>query len=220
MDIYSFILQNREIFKLIYAIFIVLVCVVIVLKTNRLYHLSFHSGIRYFRNAFLFYGLAFFSRYLLGFFVEHDITNILFEFFIVVAGFFLLYSLLWKKMESGHEIYSSIFNSKLLIFYFMAIIIAIIDLVWATMYVMFFSQIILFFFVSILSFIKFKNRTNKAKFPGFHFLAMVIMFFAWLLNSLAPKFFLWNPIALINIYLLNAVFFMVFLFGVVNISRG
>ncbi len=218
MDLYSFVLGNREIFKLIYALFILIICVIIVFRTNRLFQLSLHQGIRYFRNAFFFYGLAFFSRYILDLFLGHHIVDPLFEFFIIVAGSFLLYSLLWKKIESEKGTHSSLFNSRILIFYFMAIIIALIDTIWSTMYVMFFSQIVLFLFASIISFYKFKNNEKRKKFPGFHFLAMILMFFAWILNLLAPLLFSWNPIALINIYFFNAVFFLVFLFGAIKIS--
>ena len=69
MDIYGFIIQNKELFKIIYALVIVLICILIVIKTNKLFRLSFHTGIRYFRNTFFFYGIAFAIRYLFKFFV-------------------------------------------------------------------------------------------------------------------------------------------------------
>ena len=37
MGFYSFILENRELFKIVYALIIVLICTVIVLRTNKIF---------------------------------------------------------------------------------------------------------------------------------------------------------------------------------------
>jgi hypothetical protein len=95
MDIYSFIIANKDLFKIIYAFLIILICLFIVLKTHKLFHLSLHPGIRYFRNAFFLYGIAFFARYFLSLVIKQPlVTTSIFEFFIIMAGFFLLYSLI------------------------------------------------------------------------------------------------------------------------------
>ena len=102
---FNLIIENKEIIKLFYGIVIGLICLIIVLKTDRLFRISLHQGIRYFRNAFLFFGIGFIIRYLLGALFSYEffsysyypIFNILFEFFLIMAGFFLIYSLLWKK---------------------------------------------------------------------------------------------------------------------------
>ena len=126
MDLIAAIIQNKEVFKVLYAIVIVLVCSIIVLRTHKLFHLSLHQGIRYFRNAFFFYGIGFFIRYILGSSWIYTnlnqyyllIIELLFEFFLVMAGFFLLYSLLWKKFESaGSKPLTSLFHSRIAIFY-------------------------------------------------------------------------------------------------------
>ena len=98
MDLYNFIVENKEIIKLFYGLVISLICFFIVFRTNKLFQLSSHQGIRYFRNAFFFYGIAFFARYLFGAIAHYGyITTytftikIIFEFFLVMGGFFLLY---------------------------------------------------------------------------------------------------------------------------------
>jgi hypothetical protein len=220
MDIYSFIIANKDIFKIIYACLIVLICLVIVLKTHKLFHLSLHPGIRYFRNAFFFYGISFFVRYLLSFTVSTQLTIPVFEFFIIMAGFFLLYSLIWKKIQGEKFGSFSFFNSRVSIFYLMALIIVILVILWGTIYFMFLSQIILFLIASIVSFVNYKNKKDSHKFPGFYFIAMILMLAAWILNSLAPTLFNWSPIALINIYFFNSIFFLVFLYGVIKITKN
>ncbi|MCX6746632.1 MAG: hypothetical protein NTU63_00685 [Candidatus Pacearchaeota archaeon] len=63
MSLYSWIITNKEVFEIIYALMICLICALIVVKTDRFFRLSLHQGIRYFRNAFLFYGIAFLFKY-------------------------------------------------------------------------------------------------------------------------------------------------------------
>ena len=53
--------------ELIYFIVIFTFCVIIYLKTKDIYHLSKHKGIKYFRDIFLFFALAFFFRLLVLF---------------------------------------------------------------------------------------------------------------------------------------------------------
>ncbi len=220
MNLYLFIIQNKEIFKLIYAFVIVLISVLIVLKTHKMYRLSLHPGIRYFRNAFFFYGIAFFVRYFLIYaLTNYQIITPIFEFFIIMGGFFLLYSLLWRRFEGekGHN--SSLFNPKTLILYTFTIIIVVLNIIWKTLYLMFYSQILLFFIASIISFYNYRKNKGRHKFTLFYFIAMVLMFFAWIINSLVSTVFNSSPAALINIYIFNALFFLLFLYGVVRLTK-
>ena len=60
---YNWVMSHKDIFKLIFTIVISISCFVIVSRTHRIFKLSENQGVRYFRNAFLFYGLAFIFRY-------------------------------------------------------------------------------------------------------------------------------------------------------------
>ena len=227
MYLYNFIVQNKELIKIFYGLIIVFICLIIVLKADRLFRLSMHKGIRYFRNAFFFYGIGFLMRYILGtpflkkiIVVNFGITKFLFEFFMIMAGFFLLYSLIWKKIEVSEEDYpSSLLNKKILIFYIMTLIFVILDFIWQTFFFMFFSQIVLFFCASIISFVNYKNKGNKNKFLKFYFIAMILSFLAWTLNALTMLLLNWNYSALITIYILNMIIFLLFLYGVINVTK-
>lgn len=225
MSLYSLILENKVVLEIFYALIISFICMIIVLKTDRFYKLSLHQGIRYFRNAFFFYGIAFIVRYMFGLFSDLSIDyayalRILFEYFIVMAGFFLFYSLVWKKFESSKEEYiSSLFNLKIAIFHVMAIILAMLDNLWLTYYFMFFSQIIIFFYASVISFINYRNQGRQHKFLKFYFVAMLLSFTAWLLNLLAASYFKWHPGVLIPIGVINVIFFLLFLYGVIKVAQ-
>lgn len=221
----EWIITNKEIIKVIYGFLIILFCLIIVLRTDRLFRISLHKGIRYFRNAFFFFGLGFFFRYLLcenfidiipGYF-----SNVIFEYFLTMAGFFLLYSLIWKKVESTKTDYaSSLFNLRIGIFYIMALLIVLLDVIWGYYYFMFGSQILLFIFITILSLKNYLYNGKKHKFLKFYFIAMFLSLIAWILNSLAGLFFSWNPMVIIIIYLLNLIIFSLFVLGVIKFTKS
>ncbi len=225
---FNLIIENKEIIKPFYGIVIGLICLIIVLKTDRLFRISLHQGIRYFRNAFLFFGIGFVIRYLLGALFSYEffsylyypIFNILFEYFLIMAGFFLIYSLLWKKLETSHKPYrSSLLNIKIIVLYIMAFVLVFLDYIWQTYSLMFFSQIVLFVFASVISLINYLKNGEKYKFLKFYFLAMLLTLSAWTLNALALLYFNWNQNIIMSSYILNIIIFLLFLYGVVKITK-
>ena len=215
----EWIIENKELLKFIYTFLIAGICAIIVVKTDRLFGLSSHQGIRYLRNAFLFFGVGFIVRSLLGIpSLPHDMLRVLFEFFLIMAGFFLLYSLLWKRFKTFIK-FSSLFNPWILIFYLMALIIALIDNLWSTHILMFFSQILLFSFASIISLKNYIKNGKKHKFLKFYFVAMVLSLAAWTLNALAALYFKWDQAIVLNVYVINIIIFLLFLYGVVKVTK-
>ena len=218
MYLYDFLLGNRTFLKLIFTIIIGLICFIIVLRTHKLFKLSYHQGIRYFRNAFFFYGLAFILRYLIEI-VSPSVTKLVFEFFLIMAGFFLLYSLMWKKFESEGEVrYSSLFNSRILLFYILTLILVFLDYLWQGYYFMFGSQIILFIYACIISYINYK-KSNGRGFAGLYFIVMLLNLMAWAANFIVSIFFEWYKPIVIGIYVLNVIIFLIFLYGVLSVTR-
>jgi len=226
MELYSWILQNKEVIKIIYALLIVFICKIITLKSHKMFKLSSYQGIRYFRNAFFFYGIAFFIRYIIGsnllpFSKDYFPTiSFLFEFFLIMAGFFLLYSLLWKKIEPAHQIVtSSLLNTRLFIFYIMTIVLVFLDYLWHSFHFLFFSQIVVFLFAFAISLSNYKSKGKNRKFLKFYVLAMFLALVAWILNALTGLIFNWDPKTMISVYLLNVVMFLVFLFGIIKVTK-
>ncbi len=227
MDWYSFIILNRELIKIIYGIIIVIICLVIVAKSHRLFKLSSYEGIRYFRNAFLFYAIAFIFRYIGGSFIFYgivdanytDLIRIVFEFFLIIAGFFLLYSLLWKRIEGSRGSFSSILNLRILVFYGMAFIITILDYTWNSYYFMFFSQIIIFICAAVISYINYIVDGKKGKFLKFYFLAMILALISGILNTAVAAYLNWDRGVLFFVYIINILIFLLFLYGIIKITN-
>jgi hypothetical protein len=225
MSLYSLAVENKFILEAFYALIICSVCMLIVLKTDRFYKLSLHKGIRYFRNAFFFYGIAFVVRYIFGIFSDFSlhyafVLKMLFEYFLVMAGFFLLYSLIYRKIESPLEEYkSSLFNAKIFSFHIVAFLISVLDYLWNTYLFMFFSQIVIFFCMLIISFANHRKLGRQRKFLKFYFVAMFLGLVAWTLNLLVSVYFHWNQAILMNIGIINVIFFLLFLYGVIKFTQ-
>lgn len=223
--IYDWILTNKELLKIIYALIICSICAIIVLKTDRLFKISNYQGLRYFRNAFFLYGIAFFVRFILGAITISNyqhiypiIIKMVFEFSIVMAGFFLFYSLIWKKIEKDQN-YNSLFNIKIGIFYLLTLIITLLDFSLNTDILMYTSQIILFIIMSLISYKNYTKAGRKHKFLKFYFITMIIGTLTWILNTALFYFLNWNKVVQMQVYALNIIFFLVFMYGITKFTK-
>ena len=226
--IFGWIIENKEILKIIYALLICSIAAIITLKTDRLFKISDHQGLRYFRNSFFFYGLAFFTRFILGKAtisiykygeVYQQITILLFKFFIIMAGFFLLYSLIWKHVEKIKN-YHSFLNLRVSLFYVATLLIISLDFIFNTNIFMYLSQVGLFFILSVLAYKNYIKDKGESVFLKYYFTTMLLGFIAWILNTILYCFLSGDPgITQIFIYGLNILFFIFFLFGIIKITN-
>jgi len=201
--IYNFVAGNIELLRFFYSMLIVFICLIVVIKTDRLFKISFHQGIRYFRNAFFFYGVAFILRYSLTYDSYFFLIRPFFQFFMIMAGFFK----------------SSFFNPIIFVFYIITLMIIFLDFLWSTYYFMFFSQIILFGLASIISCKNYKQNGKRHKFLRLYFIIMILSFFAWVFNFVFGTFFNWRLRWLANVYALNIIVFLIFLYGVIKLTK-
>lgn len=217
--IYSLIAENIGVFRFFYSMLIAFICLIIVIKTDRLFKISFHQGIRYFRNAFFFYGIAFILRYSLTEGTPYFyLIRAFFQFFMMMAGFFLLYSLLWKNLETNKGSRSSLFNPIVFVFYMITLGIVLLDYIWKGYYFMFFSQIIIFAIASIIGCKNYMANGKKHRFLRTYFIALLLSFFAWALNFIFGGYFDWRLRWLTGVYALNTIVFLIFLYAVIKLT--
>lgn len=223
--LYEWILANKELLKVTYALIICFICAAIVLKTDRMFKLSDYQGLRYFRNAFFFYGLAFIVRFILGgipTLIEGQIyffnIKFFFEFFIVTAGFFLLYSLVWKHVEREKS-YHSFLNIRSGILYAISFSIVFLNFILNTSLFMYLSQIALFITAGFISYQKWKRDGEKHVFLKYYFIIMILGLIAWILNMALDYFLNWNKILQMGVYVLNVFFFFFFLYAITKITK-
>jgi uncharacterized membrane protein YhaH (DUF805 family) len=182
---------------LIYTTVVVLSCLVIYFKTKLIYDLSGHKGIQYFRNAFLFFAIAFLSRFLIKVFavtfrLTHDLgitkeLSILFLFIFIYASslavFYLAYSVAYKKLKDTK------YNVPLL--HIISLFIALITLIFQSATLFILSQTILFIFAAIASYTTHKKSKNKTHLGKWYTIYILLLIF-WILNLIdiaIPNFF-------------------------------
>lgn len=63
MALPRFLIDPNFLIELVYSIIVMLSCFIIYFKTNQIYKLTSHKGIKYFRMTFLFFGISYFLRF-------------------------------------------------------------------------------------------------------------------------------------------------------------
>ncbi len=176
--------------ELVFSVVVIALCLMIFFRTKELYRLTKHRGISYFRMTFLFFALAFFFRFLFHLFA---ISGMVFEFhfprgimgplpllvttyFSTIAIFYLLLSLLWKKVNPEHFLaiaHVAAFSVSMLVF------------VFRTVQVLAAVQLLLVACALLLAFIRSKHSKGFSKL----FVIYVLLFIGWIANVivLSPR---------------------------------
>jgi len=142
--------------------------------------------------------------------------GLFYEFFFIMAGFFLLYSLLWKRFG---EKFSSLFNGPIIIFYLLALIMSLLYFFWAGYGLMFFSQIIVFSFAAGIAFEKYGQSEKKGGFLRLYLVVILLMLLARIIHFFVYSSFKWNIWGIIAVYFLEIVIFLLFLYEVVGVTK-
>jgi hypothetical protein len=105
-------------FEFVYSLVITILFLFIFYKTKYLFKLTKYDGIRYFRDSFLFFGLAYFSRFIYfiirllvintSYHIPGKVISLISLIFITylttLAIGYLIYSSIWKKVKYIHFI--------------------------------------------------------------------------------------------------------------------
>ena len=149
--------------EIIYSFTIVVCNLMIYFGTKELYALSSHKGIKYFRQSFLFFALAYFFRSFIQFVLMGlgiHIRNLdtfgvwillIFIYSSTMAIFYLVYSVMWKKWDKKIRSYH---------LHILAIVISLISISTGTVNILLTLQILLFLFVAVVSSPIYKKKKN------------------------------------------------------------
>ena len=203
----------RLIPELIYTTIIVIFCYLIYHKTKEIYNLTKYKGIHYFRNTFLFFALAYASRFILhllfiggsafdiflprGIFMP--IVMVPVGYLSTMAIFYLMYSVIWKKIKNNHFL---IFSNII------AILVSIIAFISRSPQITTFVQFILIVFTLIMIFTNPKKHKKLSQIKVLY----ILLFLFWLFNMyiLGPRRFLAYEMQFIFQMLSLVVFFIIY----------
>lgn len=171
----------------VYLLLVVFPAFFIFNRTRKLFSFSSYKGIRYISSAFLYLAVGFILRFIvmlsknsLGTIKTFGLLTLLMEFFLIMPGLLLLYSLVWQGFER------SLFSRRsiaLVLLHLIAAVIAVADWYLGSLILLYSSQIIAFAVASVLSFQRYTRKRNN--FMQMYFMAMVLFWLVWVINLIA-----------------------------------
>jgi len=174
--------------EFLYTFLVVFLCFLIYFKTRESYILTKHKGIKYFRDAFLFFGLSYALRLLFSIIMfsdrafDLDLPRLFFfpplllfpvGYFSTIGIFYLLFSSLWKE----HKTYLLISS------HLVAVLLSAVALFTRSYEILFDLQSVLLVVAVILSFI---THRKVKKIPQIKIFYILILIF-WLFNLWAME---------------------------------
>lgn len=171
--------------ELIYSFVIIICSLMVYLGTKELYELSSHKGLKYFRQAFLFFALAYFFRSFIQFMLMSLGLNIrsfenmgvwilfLFLYASTLAILYLLYSVKWKTWKKHPWL--------VYVFHVLAIAISLVSIFVGTITILLLIQILLFIFVALTSYPIHKKQKKKHNLYAIY----LLLFAFWILNVIS-----------------------------------
>ena len=205
--------------QLIYSFVIIICSLMIYYGTREMYELSSYKGIKYFRQAFLFFAIAYFFRYFIQFIlIFFDVHNafdssrliflgsmLIFIFFSALAIFYLLYSIMWKNSN----------KYKMSLFYILAFVIALIGTIFRGILIALILNFLILIAALAVLFIAYKESKNKKKGEGLFTIYVLLSLFLVLnvIDILIPKFLQMYQLI---IYCASILIFMLILYKVIK----
>ena len=205
----------------VYSIFVILAVLLVYFKTREMYKLTEHKGIKYFSLTFLFFAIAHFFRFFFRIFFRNffslgvfmpgrppfQIGSFIFTYSSVMAGLFLLYSLVWRKIKLDEKFVILIFN-------LIAVLTVILDMLILNQFVHIAIITLLFLLATLLSF----NRKSKKKHP--FFIAYLLISLIWILNLISIELRKFMFEFRLVIYAISVILYLVILWRIFRNKNG
>ncbi len=208
--------------ELIYSFVIIVCSLMIYYSTKEMYELSSYKGIKYFRQSFLLFAIAYFFRSFIKLLLVYSgasrildinikyigsITLFIFMFFGSLAVFYLVYSLMWKKWNNRS-------NKIIKVFYIISVLISFIIITTQETLVFIITSLFIFA-VSIFGLYLTHKQSKEKKKKSSIQIIYTLLFVFWILNiiELLIKF---TYMYQIIIYLSSLGIFLVILYKVLK----
>jgi len=171
--------------ELAFTVLAVIFCFLIYFKTKESYELTKYEGIKYFRGAFLFFGLSYvlrfifsiihFSSFAFDFFLPREMFALLFilplGYFSTIGIFYLIFGSAWKGLN----------NKKVIIIgHLVAFLLSIVSFITRSQRILLILQCVLLVIAVILNFVLHKKGKKLSQIKVLYFLIALL----WLINLL------------------------------------
>ncbi|MDD5253628.1 MAG: hypothetical protein PHG05_00810 [Candidatus Nanoarchaeia archaeon] len=216
-----FLMPEMEM-EIIYSFILIVSSLMIYAKTKEIYNLTADKGIKYFRQAFLFFAIAFFSRMIILFLFNlfgisrvFDfspravglISSIFFVYISTIAIFYLLYSLTWKKWDP---------DSKLVwLIYLVTLIITFIVISTRNGFILLIFQLGLSLIALGISYLRYL-KSKKNKHLRNNLIIYALLFIFWTVNTIQLFIPAFLGMFKILIYLISIATFLSIFYAVIK----
>lgn len=215
-------LGNMFWIELLYSLIIIISCAIIYFKTKELYEISSYKGIKYFGSSFLFFGIAFFSRLVLRLVAIANGPNsvdrflfslgyIIFLYAGLMAGFYLIYSSVWKQFKNP-EHFGWMFHP-------VALTIAAVFIIFLFGSSTLMLLALLFFIAAILAYSTDKKLKKKEGISQIHII-YILLFVSWIANAAANFFIRISTQTSIMLYGVSSVLFLIILYRAIESTKN
>ncbi|MFH1064786.1 MAG: hypothetical protein V1729_06905 [Candidatus Woesearchaeota archaeon] len=207
--------------ELVFAVLIIVLCLMIYFRTRGIYNLTRHKGMGYFRNTFLFFAIAFLSRLVFHLLM---LSGIVFDFhfprpligplpllftsyFSTIAILYLLLSLVWKKVDP---------KQFLIVSHAVAISVSVLVFLFHSPYVLVIIQLFLITFTLVLAYLRVKHSKSFSRL----FAIYLLLFVGWLSNIfiLGPRWRIPFDMSVV-LYLISLSMFSIIFYKVYRWTR-
>ncbi|MFT4344085.1 MAG: hypothetical protein ACMXYE_05055 [Candidatus Woesearchaeota archaeon] len=217
----QFLTEYRIPIETVYTAVLVFCAFAVVYVTREIYLLSSHPGIKLFRHAFIFFGLAFLARYVLLIWMSFaglnytTITGSLLYLLFLMEFIFILAGIVFVVSITCRVKYPFLHNSVYVYAPLIALTIALVDVLFIPLLGMYITLFIVFAIGALLHFNDAQCTTGRVKkFHYFHAVVLTFALFGWVVNGLVQPFVLMAPLLLLLVYIVTASFFIVILVGI------
>lgn len=207
--------------ELVYVLVILIICLFVYFKTREVYKLSEHEGVWFFRNAFLFFGIAYLflvvSRIVIlnsigvgprfGIRIIEVLSLIPFSFFSTIAITSLTFSTIWRKIKTTATI-------KKVLMYLLALVILLLVYFEGTLLSLILTQFALLLIAIVYNFF-----THKKSGFSRMFLVYSFMLIFWILNMIVLVGIKIDPLITVLIYIFSTTLFAYVAYRVINITK-
>ena len=201
--------------ELISSGIIVLSCLFIIFRTKKIYNLTSHKGIGAFRSAFFYWAIAYSVRIIATInlaadfnYVINILSGLLFFYALSMAGFSLVYSLVWKNLTRNR-------NSLL---HIISIIIAFVNMFYVAN-LMFYTQLAVLLYGIHVSYHNYKKSGQKHKFLQLYFIGLILAFAGYLVNFLSDLFTSHYKYISYYSHSITICVFLIFVYGVTKVLK-
>lgn len=214
--------------ELLYTLIVVFCCIVIAKHTRCLYNLSFHNGIKYFGEAFVFWGLGYIVRlvYIISLLYINSMNSIVlsiihlaFEYLLTLGGFFLVYSLIWRLLDEMTSSFLAV-RFRILSLHLLALALSLVDMAINTTQLLYIVQLFALGYAGILTYDHWKTSEKKSMkdtFASLYLIALCAAFIGYLVNYIAEFFIYQFPWVRFITYIFTSSVFAIIMYGVLRI---